>query len=95
MQASKTSKSGEVVDASTTVCCFRLGAIIVAGLIFASLIDIADFAVTLAAFFSVGGILRGTAAAIGNDELLARSLNRWDEAAILIALSFMVYWAGV
>lgn len=94
MQSTKSSKAKETVTDSTISCCLRVAAIVLAGMVFALFIDIQDFTVLFATFLSVSGLLRGTAAAIAADELWAGQLNRWDEAAVLISLSVIVYWMG-
>ena len=94
MQSGRSSRANTAVDAATAACFFRLGAIVLAGVIFASLVDAADFAIMLATFLSVSGTLRGTAAAIAADESWAREMNCWDEAAMLIFLGMIAYWVG-
>lgn len=76
------------------ISCLRLGAIILAGSIFAYLVELGDFTFMLSTFLAVSGILRGTAAAIAADEIWASGISRWDEAAFLILLSLIVYWSG-
>ncbi|MEZ5933546.1 MAG: hypothetical protein R3F54_16655 [Alphaproteobacteria bacterium] len=95
MDRSKSAKAGMTMDPRTTISCFRLVAIVLAGVIFASLVDVADFAMTLAMFLAISGILRGTAAAIAADEIWAHELNRWDEATLLIIASIFLYCTSV
>ena len=94
MASSNSSRAKLATDNGLAICGFRLAAIILAGVIFAFLIDLADFPFMFATFLSVSGILRGTAAAIAADEFWAHDLNRWDEAAALIILSVLVFWIG-
>ena len=94
MQSSKSSKARATGTDATISCCFRMAAIAFAGTVFAFLINVQDFTELFATFLSVSGLLRGTAAAIASDEFWAGELNRWDEAAFLICLSVIVYWAG-
>ena len=94
MQSSKSSKARLTVTDATISCCLRMAAIVLAGMVFAFLIDIQDFIVLFATFLSISGVVRGTAAAIAADEFWAGDLNRWDEAAFLISLSVIIYWTG-
>lgn len=91
MATSKSYKAGTGPDTLTVISCFRVVAIMAAGVVFALLVDVADFGKTLALFLSVSGLLRGTAAAIAADEFWAKDLNRWDEAAILIMLGMLLF----
>ncbi len=91
MQSSKIFLGKASISTATATCLFRVFAIVLAGLIFASLIDVADFGTTFAIFLSISGILRGTAATIGADDFWAQDLNRWDETALLVLLGMLVY----
>lgn len=94
MQSSDSSRIKEAGSSTTSSSFFRLVMIVLGGVVFAFLIDIADFAFMLSTFLSVSGIFRGTAAAIAEDPFWGRDLNRWDEAVVLIFLGVIVYWAA-
>ena len=90
MHSGKSSKIAEL-DGPTTVCLFRVAAIVVGGIIFSVFVDVGDPPIVFAAFLSTAAMLRGTAAALAGDEFWAYSLNRWDEAALLTFVSFLSY----
>jgi hypothetical protein len=75
-------------------CGFRLCLTAMGLAVLASVLAPTGFASIFATFLLIAGIVRGTAAAIGQDPFWADHLNRWDETIILFFLGLLTHFAG-
>lgn len=92
MQTTNTHDTEPDIKARNMAGLIRLGLVIGVSLLFASLGPPALVPSALSAFLSVGAMAAALLAALSRESTAAAHLTRWDEAALLLALSIGAGW---